>query len=262
MPRAHHIRNVGAKQLDDGIGDTVASVDATSVRWGSAMVTRFASRAEAAIVTARQYRLVGRGGLSLNSDSSSQSSAESLACSGPNNSVTALMKADNSRSAISICSAQVELLTDGCVFMELSPLQVYCAATIAADATSASHQKVGSDTIGRWYCWYFGISQRQEWDSQPGGEVADAAKRPVIFWRGAPPSAPHPGLTTYEEYNDFCLPQKMKSLYGSMTENWSDPFVRLQIRHVLSSAVRPRYLPGVETGEPLRSRLSSWFANS
>ena len=67
--------------------------------------SRFASLAEAAIVTARQFRLVDRGGLSISFDSSSQSSAESLATSGPNSSVTAPMNADNSRSAMSISAA-------------------------------------------------------------------------------------------------------------------------------------------------------------
>src|SRR6266446_3275541 len=71
---------------------------------------RFASRAEAAIVTARQCRLVDPGLLSI--DSSSQSTAESWACSAPCNSFTALMNAQNSRSAICICSLQIELEND------------------------------------------------------------------------------------------------------------------------------------------------------
>src|SRR5712671_6335573 len=73
---------------------------------------RFASRAEAAIVTDRQCRLVDPGLLSIDSNSSSQSTAESWACSGPCNSFTALMNAQNSRSAICICSLQIELEND------------------------------------------------------------------------------------------------------------------------------------------------------
>src|SRR5580692_7835463 len=55
--------------------------------------TRFASRADDAIVIDRQSRLANRGSASINTNSSSQSSAASLACSEPNNSVTALMNA-------------------------------------------------------------------------------------------------------------------------------------------------------------------------
>jgi hypothetical protein len=91
--------------LDDGIGDTFVSVDAASARRSRATVSRLANRAEAATVTARQSRLVARGGLPINSDSSSQSPAESRASSGPNNSVTALMNDANSRSARCIWSA-------------------------------------------------------------------------------------------------------------------------------------------------------------
>src|ERR1700686_4148500 len=50
--------------------------------------TRFASRLDAAIVIDRQSRLVQPGRASINTNSSSQSSAASLACSEPNNSVT------------------------------------------------------------------------------------------------------------------------------------------------------------------------------
>ena len=52
--------------------------------------SRLASWAEAAIVTDPRSRLVGPGNVSTNSNSSTQSSAAILACSGPNNSVTAL----------------------------------------------------------------------------------------------------------------------------------------------------------------------------
>src|SRR5580693_903472 len=90
-------------------------------------VRRFASRAEAATVTARQSRLVDRGGLSISSDSSSQSSAESLACSGPNNSVTAPMNTDNSLSSICISSAYIELENDSFVFIGSSSFVLYGA---------------------------------------------------------------------------------------------------------------------------------------
>ena len=59
--------------------------------------TRFASRVDAAIVINRQSRLVNPGRVSINTNSSSQSSAASLACSEPNNSVTALMNAPVTR---------------------------------------------------------------------------------------------------------------------------------------------------------------------
>ncbi len=98
----HHTRSAV------GVGDTFGTVDDAGVRRSLASDTRFASRAEAATVTARQSRPLDRGGLSIRSDSSSHSSVESLACSGPNNSVTARMNADNSRSAILIWSSQVE----------------------------------------------------------------------------------------------------------------------------------------------------------
>jgi hypothetical protein len=78
---------------------------AKSIRSGNATLTRSASRADAAIVTDRQFRLSDRGVLSIRSDSSSQSSAESLACSGPYNSVAARTNADSSRSAICIWSS-------------------------------------------------------------------------------------------------------------------------------------------------------------
>ena len=67
----------------------------------------FASRADDAIVIDRQSRLVNPGKSSVNTNSSSQSSAASLACSKPNNSVTALMNAPSSRSAMVINLANV-----------------------------------------------------------------------------------------------------------------------------------------------------------
>src|ERR1700683_1343919 len=77
----------------------------------------FPTEPGAAAVPARQSRLVARGGLSISSASSSQSSVESLACSGPNNSVTARRNADNSRSAMLIRSLQVELQNDSSLSM-------------------------------------------------------------------------------------------------------------------------------------------------
>jgi hypothetical protein len=68
-------------------------------------------------VTARQSRLVDPGWLSIKSNSSSQSTAEIWACSGPNNSFTALMNAENSRSAICGCCLQIELENDSFVFI-------------------------------------------------------------------------------------------------------------------------------------------------
>ena len=63
-------------------------------------------------MTARQCRFVDPVWLFINSNSSSQSTAESWACSGPNNSFTALMNAENSRSAICVCCLQIELEND------------------------------------------------------------------------------------------------------------------------------------------------------
>ena len=59
-------------------------------------------------MTVRQSRLVDRGGQSINSDSSSQSFAESRACSGPNNSFTAPMNDANSMSEMYLlCISQI-----------------------------------------------------------------------------------------------------------------------------------------------------------
>jgi hypothetical protein len=94
---------LGSKQLDEGIGDTLVSVNATpGVGRFTSVFSRLASRTEAATVTDPQSRPVDPGKASIDSSSSTQSSAASLACSGPNNSVTALMKAPNSRSAMTI----------------------------------------------------------------------------------------------------------------------------------------------------------------
>jgi hypothetical protein len=59
-------------------------------------------------VIAPQSLLVGPGKASIDSNSSTQYSAATLACSGPNNSVTALMKAPNSRSAMTETSASCD----------------------------------------------------------------------------------------------------------------------------------------------------------
>ena len=77
---------------------------------------RLASLAEAATVTLRQCRLADLGSFSTASASSSQSSAAGLACSGPNNFVTALTNARNSRSALRSWSAHGEVETDPLVF--------------------------------------------------------------------------------------------------------------------------------------------------
>src|SRR6266436_2834259 len=55
-----------------------------------------------AIVINRQSRLVNPGRVSINTNSSSQSSTASLTCSGPNSSVTALINAPGSRSGMVI----------------------------------------------------------------------------------------------------------------------------------------------------------------
>ena len=60
-------------------------------------------------MTARQSRLVDSGRLSINSNSSSQSTADSWACSGPCNSFTALRNAENSRFARRIPNTIVQL---------------------------------------------------------------------------------------------------------------------------------------------------------
>jgi hypothetical protein len=64
------------------------------------------SRANATTVTIRHSRVVGPGKQSLDATSSNQSSADNFASSGPNNSVTALVNAANSRSAETIWELQ------------------------------------------------------------------------------------------------------------------------------------------------------------
>ena len=93
-------------------------------------------------MTARQSRLMALGGLSISSDSSSQSSAESLACSGPNNSVTAQMNADNSRSAMLIWFSQVELRTDSSLSMGNSP---YLGCVLCEDKVASFDRLVAGE---------------------------------------------------------------------------------------------------------------------
>src|ERR1700760_1475476 len=72
--------------------------------------------AEAATVTVLQNLDEG-GGPSISSDSVSQSSAQSLACSGPNSLATAVINADNSHSAKRICVAQFDMENDSLAFI-------------------------------------------------------------------------------------------------------------------------------------------------
>jgi hypothetical protein len=89
-----------ARQLYDGINRYFdVNRRAEAVYRLPVMFNRSGNRAEAAIVTVRQFLSVDKGGLSVNSDSSSQSCAESLACSPPYNFVTAETKEDSSCSA-------------------------------------------------------------------------------------------------------------------------------------------------------------------
>jgi hypothetical protein len=131
-------------------GEDVNLVSVAARRSG-ATVSRFANRAEAATVTARQSRLVRRGELSIKSDSSSQSSADSRACFGPNNPVIAPMNDANSHSAKCIWSAQVELSNDSSECMGFSSFSACVCNPTASAATNASHQTARGKTIGRWY---------------------------------------------------------------------------------------------------------------
>src|SRR5580692_9967387 len=103
--------------------------------------TRFASRADAAIVINHQSRLVNPGRVSVNTNSSSQSSAASLACSEPNNSVTALMNAPSSRSAMVINLANVGLS----LFVSSSTILdcVSCIAILDSQTPEAPEQRSG-----------------------------------------------------------------------------------------------------------------------
>src|SRR5579871_4258407 len=85
-------------------------------------VSRLANRTDAAIVAARQSPASDRRELSTRSNSSSQSSAASPACTGPYNSLTAAMNEDSSRSATRVCSPQIESENNSCWFIEHPPL--------------------------------------------------------------------------------------------------------------------------------------------
>src|SRR5580765_6594800 len=76
---------------------TFVSVDVINERSCGATLNRFS---EVGTVIACQLRTSDRGGLSINSDSSSQSSVESLACSGPYNSLSAPRNVDSSHSTL------------------------------------------------------------------------------------------------------------------------------------------------------------------
>jgi len=66
--------------LDEGIGDTLVSVDGPhGVRRSKSAFSRFANWAEAAMVTDPQSRLVGPGKASINSNVLTQVSAASFA---------------------------------------------------------------------------------------------------------------------------------------------------------------------------------------
>src|SRR5579872_299987 len=105
LRRDHHSKSMEARQLSDSIAGPLPDRGTDRAVWqfSGASLRRAANRDEAAIVTARQFLSVDTGGQSVNSDSSSQSSAEARACSEPNNSVTAPMKAESSRSAMCVC---------------------------------------------------------------------------------------------------------------------------------------------------------------
>jgi hypothetical protein len=116
-----------AERLDPTIErrvDTVASlVGAPKAGNVPLSLIRFANRADAAIVTAHQFRISDRGELSMSSDSSIQSFAASLACSGPCEALTAAMNADNSRSAKCIWSVYNESENDSlCIVISSFPL--------------------------------------------------------------------------------------------------------------------------------------------
>jgi hypothetical protein len=102
---------------------------------------RLANRAAAAIVTACQFRASDLGGLSMSSDSSNQSSAESFACSGPYNFDTAATKDDNSRSAKCVCSSYIESEKE----------LALCIWIPAGAAYNQLEQKPESGSIGQTY---------------------------------------------------------------------------------------------------------------
>ncbi len=119
--------------MDDGIGNTLVSLDAIFCSRREA-ASRPASLTAAATVTARHSRFVDRCGMSMTSDSSSQSSAESLASSGPNKSVTAAMNADSSVPAVRISSSQDDLLNDSSLLIQFPLFQIALVDSTGCDA--------------------------------------------------------------------------------------------------------------------------------
>jgi hypothetical protein len=101
-------------------------------------------------VTARQSRLADPGWISIDSNSSSQSTAESWAWSGPNNSFTALMNAESSCSAIRVRSIQIELEIDSFAFTGSSYVSDMPGTT--SGAFSAQVQQVSDDLDGVHKC--------------------------------------------------------------------------------------------------------------
>ncbi len=101
-------------------------------------------------MTARQCRVLDPRSLSINSNSSSQSTTESWAWSGPNNSFTALMNAESSCSAIRVCSMQIELENDSFVFTGSSFVSAMPGTTSGAFIPQV--QQVSDDLDGVHKC--------------------------------------------------------------------------------------------------------------
>jgi hypothetical protein len=113
-------------------------------------------------VTARQCRLVDPGWPSIIFNSSSQSTAESWACSGPCNSFTALMNAENSRSARRIPNTIVQLFsarTSVVMQAEIQSDLLYDYRYTTTELTW-THIRSGRRKCGRsgYDCWPPGIS--------------------------------------------------------------------------------------------------------
>lgn len=114
-------------------------------------------------MTARQSRLVDPDWLSIKSNSSSQSIAESWACSGPCNSFTALMNAENSRSAICVCSLQIELENDS--FVSIGSLSVSGMPGTRSGAFIPQVHQISDDSDGVHKCDYTsGVDTKQSDD--------------------------------------------------------------------------------------------------
>jgi len=115
------IQKCAGEATKRGCGDELLSGDAArGVGEGMAVVSRLANRARAATVTRRQSRLVDPGSAASDSSSCSQTSAASLACCGPQSSVTAFTNAASSRSASAINSTQFGLPDGFCAFTVFS----------------------------------------------------------------------------------------------------------------------------------------------